>query len=101
MTVSTEDLARELWRAALDGDDQAAKGALARGADPNASYGTGFGILQLAAENGHRAVVRTLHRAGADPKLTRQFERPALIAAVRKGQDEIARDLLEAGADPN
>ncbi|CBN74961.1 conserved unknown protein [Ectocarpus siliculosus] len=88
---------------------EVAKALLKAGAgkDIFASFGTGgprLTALDLAVENGHLEVVRTLAEAGADVNLIyedRYVEVPPLVTAAKQGNVDVALVLLDAGADVN
>ncbi|HEX5760432.1 MAG TPA: M56 family metallopeptidase [Thermoanaerobaculia bacterium] len=88
-----------MLEAARDGEADAVRFFLDRGADPNGFVrGDGTPLLVAAAE-GHEEVVQVLLAAGADPNFPAPGDGSALIVAAREGRLEVARLLLAAGAD--
>ncbi len=88
-----------LLEAAADGEADAVRFLLDRGADPDGFVpGDGTPLLVAAAE-GHEEVVQVLLAAGADPNAQAPGDGSALIAAAHEGQVEVARLLLAAGAE--
>ena len=57
--------------------------------------------LMIAAEKGHRAIVKLLLAEGANPSAINEFKRSVLSYAVEGNQPGIVSLLLKAGADPN
>ncbi len=82
-----------LLRKAYDGDANAVRDLLNRGADPNARYRGGWTSLMYAAWFGHKEVVAALLKAKADPALKYKGWDAAGFAQYRK-HAAIAR-LLE------
>ena len=88
-----------LLEAAAEGEAEAVRFLLDRGADPDGFVpGDGTPLL-VAAAAGHEEVVRVLLAAGADPNAQAPGDGSALIAAAHEGQVEVARLLLAAGAE--
>ncbi|HVF59338.1 MAG TPA: M56 family metallopeptidase [Thermoanaerobaculia bacterium] len=88
-----------LLEAAAEGEADAVRFFLDRGADPDGFVpGDGTPLLVAAAE-GHEEVVQVLLAAGADPNAQAPGDGSALIAAAHEGQVEVARLLLAAGAE--
>ena len=88
-----------LLEAAAEGEADAVRFLLDRGADPDGFVpGDGTPLLVAAAE-GHEEVVQVLLAAGADPNAQAPGDGSALIAAAHEGQVEVARLLLAAGAE--
>jgi beta-lactamase regulating signal transducer with metallopeptidase domain len=88
-----------LLEAAAEGEADAVRFLLDRGADPDGFVpGDGTPLLVAAAE-GHEEVVEVLLAEGADPNFPAPGDGSALIVAAREGQLEVARLLLAAGAD--
>ncbi|CBN74962.1 similar to ankyrin 2,3/unc44 [Ectocarpus siliculosus] len=98
-----------LHEASARGGVEVTKALLKAGAgkDIFASFGTGgpcLTALDLAVENGHLEVVRTLAEAGADVNLIYEdgyAEVPPLVTAAKQGNVDAALVLLDAGADVN
>jgi len=59
-----------------------------------------FGLLALAAQNGHLEILKTLLKAGADPNGLSVAGFSPLMAAICSGHPELAEYLLQAGALP-
>ena len=88
-----------LHLAALQGDVDTVRQAIAAHADLNAKDSYGSTPLTVAASFGKAKVARALLDGGADPEIADgQGSRPLQIAAFL-GRTEIARALLDAGAD--
>ncbi|CAN0573218.1 unnamed protein product, partial [Ectocarpus sp. 12 AP-2014] len=98
-----------LHEASARGGVEVAKALLQSGAgkDLFTSFGTDGPLLtalDLAVENGHLKVVRTLAEAGADVNLIYEdgyAEVPPLVTAAKQGNADVALVLLDAGADVN
>ncbi|CAM9891152.1 unnamed protein product [Ectocarpus sp. 6 AP-2014] len=98
-----------LHEASARGGVEVAKALLKAGAgkDIFASFGAGgpcLTALDLAVENGHLEVVRTLAEAGADVNLIYEdgyAEFPPLVTTAKQGNVDAALVLLDAGADVN
>jgi hypothetical protein len=75
---------------------------IAAGFSVNSRNNTGVPILNIAARNGSRDVIRYLITAGADVNLTAEDRgATALIDSVMAQHHEIADDLIKAGTDLN
>lgn len=84
-----------LREAVLRGDTEAAKSALARGADPNSVDHYGMALLHRAVMSNNPDVVAALLAAGVDSRML-NFE---LGVAARQGRADMVNVLLESGAD--
>lgn len=90
-----------LIAASMYGHAEVVRVLLARGAHPRKRLASGFRALDLAAHQGHQAVVERL--LAHDPQLLDlpgAGERTALVAAAASGHAKLVRALLERGADP-
>jgi len=87
--------------AAMRGDREAVRAALARHADVNVAQADGSTALHWAAERDDLAMADLVIRAGARVTArTREGVMPVQLAATNGSAPMLAR-LLEAGADPN
>lgn len=94
----------QLYRAALDGDEETVSELLAGGADPNGPYeGDDDGGLPLcaAAARDRVAVAGMLLAAGASVDGRESGGWTALMWAAANGSTGTAKVLIEAGADVN
>ena len=84
----------------MNQDVEAVRGAIANGADVNASQGDGMTGLHWAARHGDEAVAALLIEAGANVEATTRIgaHRPLHVAS-RLGRAGVVRQLVEAGAD--
>jgi ankyrin repeat protein len=92
-----------LIRAARSGDLDAARGALAWGADPNANGFLSYGVpMHAAVSRGHVPMVRYLVARGArvDKPVGEWHRQAPLGHAVHNGDEAMVRALLDLGADP-
>lgn len=92
-----------LWSAASRGDLAAVQNLLNKGNPvdaeaPNGSTNPGVTALQLAAENGHAAIVQQLLAAGAEVDKATVTTPPALHLAASRGHVAMVKQLLDAGA---
>ncbi|MDE3153729.1 MAG: ankyrin repeat domain-containing protein [Acidobacteriota bacterium] len=88
--------------AALNGDDEMAKMLIYAGANVNAATRLGpYTPLFLAAQHGHAAVLATLLKAGADPKVETFTGATPLMVAAASGDVPTVQVLLDHGADVN
>ena len=94
-----QNVSRDLYCAAMDGDLEKAQERIAEGADVNAMgphrRATPLGI---AAKQGNVDMVRLLLANGADTSIG---SIPPLALAAGRGHERVMRLLLAAGADPN
>src|ERR1051325_1467442 len=92
----------DLIDAARIGDVRAVRGAIARGASPNAlDYGlNGWTPLLHAIHKGQASSVTALLEAGADPNRPGADGATPLTMAAGYGDAPIVRQLLKRGADP-
>src|SRR5262245_16284706 len=91
---------RKLIRAVADGDLEAVRQLLDRGADPNLWFGGNL-PLSKAAELGHVEIVSLLLDRGATIDQIVQPFGNALIRASAKGHLEVVKLLVARGADVN
>ncbi len=88
-----------LMKAAQGGDVDAARRAIAAGANVNAADETTAFPLAIAAREGHDGVVKVLLEAGANPNLeSPQRGQTALKVAAARGSNRAIEALLDAGA---
>jgi len=90
-----------LIAAVPDGDEAAARLALADGADPNAVSRVGPSdqpVLARAARDGRLGIVRLLLRAGARVAPPNPYQASALRSAVLRWHADVARLLIDHGA---
>ncbi|HVA67650.1 MAG TPA: ankyrin repeat domain-containing protein [Elusimicrobiota bacterium] len=91
----------EILRVAVQlGDEEMARWALERGAEPNRDYGM-LTPLMIAADCGHSRIVNLLISRGASLNERTGCEETALILACKNAHESSARPLVEAGADLN
>ncbi|MEM6979109.1 MAG: ankyrin repeat domain-containing protein [Planctomycetota bacterium] len=90
-----------LREAALTGDVDGVKRAIADGLNPIAGDEGGRTALHLASFEGHTDVVALLIDAGAGVDARDQAGRTALMYASTANHVATIRRLLDAGADPN
>lgn len=88
-------------QAALAGQIETVRNALAQGTDPNATGPDGKTALMLASFNGHAKIAATLIEHGADVAARDSGGRSALMYAATAPNPDTVRLLLEAGADIN
>jgi beta-lactamase regulating signal transducer with metallopeptidase domain len=93
-------LERKLIRAVADGDLEAVRQLLDRGADPNLWFGGNL-PLSKAAELGHVEIVSLLLDRGATIDQIVQPYGNALIRSSAKGHLEVVKLLVARGADVN
>lgn len=92
-----EGIDSELLSAVMSEDSPRATAALVAGADPEAREDARRAI-EIAAEYGDAATIRTLMDYGADGDAAAGGDAPVILA-VRSGSPEAVRTLLEAGFD--
>jgi ankyrin repeat protein len=92
---------RALLKAAKKGNIEAAKQALADGADVNAKVEEGWTPLHLAAENGHKEIIELLIAKGADVNAKGRWGSTPLLLAALYGHKEVVELLISNGADVN
>ncbi|RYC79938.1 hypothetical protein BFJ63_vAg17178 [Fusarium oxysporum f. sp. narcissi] len=93
--VGVDDLVRFVG----NGNIEAVKMLLEKGADAAAATENGWTPLHLASKNGHLEIVKVLLEKGADVTAATEYGWTSLHQASEKGHLEIARLLLEKGAD--
>jgi len=94
-------LNKDLLYAAREGDIEAVKRLLAKGADVNAKDNWGITALMWTAWPGHTEIVNLLISKGADVNAKDKNGRTALMEAAAGGHTEIVEMLMERGADVN
>eukprot|EP01046_Picozoa_sp_COSAG06_P066388 COSAG06_NODE_16725_length_984_cov_2.352542_1_plen_174_part_10 len=91
------EMAKELWTACNNGDDDAVRRLLAEGVDPNTAD-QGWPVLCLTAFGGHTAVVKLLLSANASVDAPMQDGATPLYIAAQKGHTAALELLLAAEA---
>jgi ankyrin repeat protein len=91
----------DLFGAVLQGDAEAVRTTLEKGASPNALGRDDVSALMLAAERGHVDIMRMLLAAGADPAATRSGGITVLMHAAASGKAEAVKLLVDARVDVN
>ena len=93
----------EFVAAAINGDMEAVKAFIRKGADVNSKDPRGgLPVFLLAAGEGHVDVVRELISAGADVnKLCDVLGSSAIFNASWHGKVDVVKELIKAGADVN
>ncbi len=100
--LAGEQANKALFEAIKDGDNQAIKQAIDKGADATATHPGGRTPLIMAAGNASPKAVQMLLDAGANVNATAvASNKTAIMAAARRGDAEIMRMLFEAGAKPD
>jgi uncharacterized protein len=97
----------ELARAILARDTAAVRGALDRGASPNADLGDGYSALMAATQRAPVEIVDLLLERGADPRARAAGGNTAVMTTVQGGLGRppdyapapVLRRLVAAGAD--
>jgi ankyrin repeat protein len=93
---------RPIWVRMLDDKcEEAARIALAAGANPDTATSTGICALTLVSQHGFTDVVRLLIERGAKVNPGNKRHDEPLYAAAKNGHAEIVDLLLAAGADVN
>ena len=101
-TQSPEELIRLLRIASIDGNIEAAKQAVANGADLNAKGKVEYSPLNIAAYWGRKEIVELLIAEGADVNAKTNWDgRTPLHFAVENGHKEITELLIANGVDVN
>jgi ankyrin repeat protein len=95
--AGSDELLRELLRAAELGDAKGVDQMISKGLDPNTADAKGNTLLMIATREGHRDVVSTLVRRKANANRRNQYGDTALMLATLRGDREIARMLIEFG----
>lgn len=99
------DLCTDLMRAAENGDADAVRALLSKGADVNARTKHGITALMLAAKEGRLEIVKLLIGAGANVNAGFATHHmgavTTLVFALRSRKDEVILALIEAGAELN
>ena len=92
---------RDLIEAARQGNAEAARAVIARGADAGAADADGTTPLHWAAYANQIEVARVLVGAGANPATANRYGIRPLSLACLGGNAALVELLLKAGADPN
>jgi uncharacterized protein len=95
------ELGERLIEAARDGDLEATRELLARGADVTVRDDTGATALVVAAYGGHTDVARELMEAGADPNAKDETQQSAYLIAASENHPELLDLTLEHGGRVN
>jgi len=95
----TNETTKKLVQASVDGNIEAVKQLIGKGADVNAKLGEGATALMSASCNGHIDVVRLLIDKGADVNAELRGGGSAFMLAAEKGNAEIMKLLLDKGAN--
>ena len=90
-----------LTQATIDGNIEAAKQAIAAGADVNAKDGGGWTPLHHAVEAGHKEIAELLIANGADVNAKDKLGWTPLFYAAFSGRTEVAELLIAEGVDVN
>ena len=101
VNVVNKDGHTALMDAAKEGDVEAVKDLLHRGAEVDAKSSKGKTALHYAAANGRLDVVNLLISSGADLNARdRDWHTPLMLSAIY-GCNHTVQSLLNNGADPN
>lgn len=95
--MNTEELTKAIVTAADEGRLEDVKSALAAGASPDA-MGPNSGALHCAAFKGHKAIVKLLLEAGANPNIADKQEYFPIHLAAAKGNNAEIELLLQHGS---
>ena len=98
-----EELNKELFEAAEDGDVEKCRRFIEKGADVDAKNVdlSGGSPAHAAARNGNCEVIRVLAEAGANLNLEDEFGLTAAMYAALSGHTDTVRVLAEVGANLN
>jgi hypothetical protein len=96
---ATPDGLSPLLPAAMQGNEDAVRILLDRGADVNSVDGDGYTPLMHAANQGHIDVTRLLIERGANLSASLKTGDSAIVLAARNGHDEIETLLVMMGAN--
>ncbi|RTZ70399.1 MAG: hypothetical protein DSZ35_00560, partial [Verrucomicrobia bacterium] len=88
-----------LTQATIDGNIEAAKQAIAAGADVNAKDGGGWTPLHHAVEAGHKEFADLLIASGTDVNAKDKLGWTPLFYAAFSGHKEVVELLIAAGGD--
>lgn len=95
----------ELSACLFENNLDAARGALARGADPNGESKSGLSAVMVAAGRGLWEALEDMAKAGADfgavSGLSELKGWTPMMAAARGGHAEAIREMIRLGADPD
>ena len=98
-TAQPQNRTNTLHNAAMAGDIEMLKAAIAAGTDVNARDSRGWTALMHAVEKDHVLLVSQLLEAQADVDLRARDRATALFTAAAHGHTEIIELLMKAGAD--
>jgi ankyrin repeat protein len=99
ITVDHEALIALAVNAAVSGDTETLRRAIAAGVDVNTVSVRGDSLLMLACYYGHTETVRALLDRAADPKCRDAKGQTPLAGVAFKGLLDVAALLVEAGAE--
>lgn len=94
-------LNRALIDAAADGDVEAVKSLISRGANVNFRNKDGETALTFTAAWNQPQALKVLLASGADPNIVDHTGGTALMLAAQHGTAQMVRELLRYHADPN
>ena len=89
---------KALLEAALQGNEDAVRQALKKGAQINVRDRNGKTALILAAENGHLPIIQLLLDKGADINMKAYNGKTALSVAAAQGHEKVVETLAKAGS---
>ena len=102
MTMSDNDIQKELFDASVEGDDSRVRELLAAGGNPNKYVDEeGVPALHWVTLRGHDDVLSTLIKSGADLNIQGKWGETAVHRAVVNRDCSILATLIRAGADLN
>jgi ankyrin repeat protein len=100
-SLAADTTSLSLVKAAREGNDQAARALLDRGATGDAVSPDGTSALMWAVSRNNFALAQLLMAAGADVRAVNDYGATALYVAASNADAAMAAKLLEAGADAN
>ncbi|KAJ8965623.1 hypothetical protein NQ314_004015 [Rhamnusium bicolor] len=98
VTISINELGKQLLKAAADGDVDEIKNLLTKGAPFTADW-LGTSPLHLAAQNNHLEITEILLRAGISKDARTKVDRTPLHMAAYEGHLQIVDTLIKQSAD--